>query len=83
MINKKVKQRREYKDRLLVETELLKRISHPNIVGFRACGNSANPFLGMEKCDISLGDMIENRIEEEGDPFLPKQILKVAKTHYF
>ncbi|KAM3961293.1 lymphokine-activated killer T-cell-originated protein kinase [Aphomia sociella] len=78
MLNKRVKQNKVYSERLKVEAELLKRMSHPNIVGFRAFSKSQTLYLGMEACDVSLGDMIEKRVEDSGDPFTPKQILKVA-----
>ncbi|CAB3221285.1 unnamed protein product [Arctia plantaginis] len=78
MLNKRVKPNKVYTDRLKAEADLLKRMSHPNIVGFRAFGNSKILYLGMEACDLSLGDMIEKRIEDDGEAFLPRQILKVA-----
>lgn len=77
MINKRVKPNRVYFDRIKAEAELLQRMSHPNIVGFRAFSGNKILYLGMEACDISLGDMIEKRIEDEGEPFTPRQILKV------
>ncbi|XP_063378660.1 lymphokine-activated killer T-cell-originated protein kinase homolog [Cydia fagiglandana] len=78
MINKRVKPCKVYSERLQVEADLLKRMSHPNIVGFRAFSNDKILYLGMEACDLSLGDMIENRIDDEAEPFSPKQMLKVA-----
>lgn len=78
MLNKRVKQNKVYSERLKVEAELLQRMSHPNIVGFRAFSKAKTLYLGMEACDVSLGDMIEKRVENGGDPFTPKQILKVA-----
>ncbi|CAH0722063.1 unnamed protein product, partial [Brenthis ino] len=78
MLNKRVKPNRVYTDRIQAEAELLKRMSHPNIVGFRAFSKGKILYLGMEACDLSLGDMIENRVEESCEPFSPKQILKVA-----
>ncbi|XP_060800490.1 lymphokine-activated killer T-cell-originated protein kinase homolog [Amyelois transitella] len=78
MINKRVKHNKVYSERLQTEAELLQRMSHPNIVGFRAFSKSKTLFLGMEACEISLGDMIEKRAEEECEPFTEKQILKVA-----
>ncbi|XP_047527625.1 lymphokine-activated killer T-cell-originated protein kinase [Vanessa atalanta] len=78
MLNKRVKPNRVYTDRLKVEAELLQRMSHPNIVGFRAFSKSKILYLGMEACDLSLGDMIERKIEDDCEPFSSKQILKVA-----
>lgn len=78
MLNKKVKPCKVYSDRLKVEAELLQRMSHPNIVGFRAFSGDKILYLGMEACDLSLGDMIEKRAEDDGEPFASKQILKVS-----
>lgn len=78
MLNKRVKPNRVYTDRIEAEAALLKRMSHPNIVGFRAFSKGKILYLGMEACDVSLGDMIENLTAEEGTPFSPKQILKVS-----
>ncbi|XP_047988719.1 lymphokine-activated killer T-cell-originated protein kinase homolog [Leguminivora glycinivorella] len=78
MINKRVKPCKVYSERLQAEADLLKRMSHPNIVGFRAFSNDKILYLGMEACDLSLGDMIENRIDDGAEPFSPKQMLKVA-----
>ncbi|XP_021194802.3 lymphokine-activated killer T-cell-originated protein kinase [Helicoverpa armigera] len=78
MLNKRVKPNRVYTDRLKAEADLLQRMSHPNIVGFRAFSKAKILYLGMEACDVSLGDMIEKRIEDDGQIFTPRQILKVA-----
>ncbi|XP_072944287.1 lymphokine-activated killer T-cell-originated protein kinase homolog isoform X2 [Epargyreus clarus] len=78
MLNKRVKPNKVYTDRLKAEAELLQKMSHPNIVGFRAFSKTKILYLGMEACDLSLGDMIEKRMEEDCEPFTPKQILKVA-----
>ncbi|XP_063822313.1 lymphokine-activated killer T-cell-originated protein kinase homolog [Ostrinia nubilalis] len=78
MLNKRVKPCKVYSERLKVEADLLQKMSHPNIVGFRAFSNNKILYLGMEACDLSLGDMIEKRVENDGEPFAPKQILKVA-----
>ncbi|GBP38791.1 hypothetical protein EVAR_33540_1 [Eumeta japonica] len=78
MINKKVKPNRIFSERLQAEAALLKKMSHPNIVGFRAFDKGKILYLGMEACDISLGDMIEQRVEIDDGPFSPKHILKVA-----
>ncbi|CAG5050929.1 unnamed protein product [Parnassius apollo] len=78
MLNKRVKPNKVYTERLQAEADLLQRMSHPNIVGFRAFGKTKILYLGMEACDLSLGDMIENKTEEDSEPFAPKYILKVA-----
>ncbi|XP_026329909.1 lymphokine-activated killer T-cell-originated protein kinase [Hyposmocoma kahamanoa] len=78
MLNKRVKPSKVYTERLQAEADLLQKMSHPNIVGFRAFSKTKILYLGMEACDISLGDMIEKRVEEDGGPYSPRQILKVA-----
>lgn len=78
MLNKRVKPCKVYTERLKAEADLLQRMSHPNIVGFRAFSGSKILYLGMEACDVSLGDMIEKRVEETSEPFAPRQILKVG-----
>ncbi|XP_014365269.2 lymphokine-activated killer T-cell-originated protein kinase homolog [Papilio machaon] len=78
MLNKRVKPNKVYTERLQAEAELLQRMSHPNIVGFRAFGTTKILYLGMEACDLSLGDMIEKKVENDCEPFAPKCILKVA-----
>lgn len=77
MLNKRVKPSKVYTERLQAEADLLQKMSHPNIVGFRAFSKTKILYLGMEACDISLGDMIEKRVEEDGGPYSPRQILKV------
>lgn len=78
MLNKRVKPCKVYSERLKVEADLLQRMSHPNIVGFRAFSKDKILYLGMEACDLSLGDMIEKRAEDDGEPFVPEQMLKVC-----
>lgn len=77
MLNKRVKPSRVYSERIQAEADLLQKMSHPNIVGFRAFSKTKILYLGMEACDISLGDMIEKRVEENGAPYSPREILKV------
>lgn len=77
MLNKRVRPSKVYTERLQAEAELLQKMSHPNIVGFRAFSKTKILYLGMEACDISLGDMIEKKVEEDGEPYSPRQILKV------
>ncbi|CAH2246164.1 jg4598 [Pararge aegeria aegeria] len=76
MLNKRVKPNKVYTERLQAEAELLQRMSHPNIVGFRAFSKGKILYLGMEACDLSLGDMIEKKLDEDCEPFAPKKILK-------
>ncbi|XP_045785030.1 lymphokine-activated killer T-cell-originated protein kinase homolog [Maniola jurtina] len=78
MLNKRVKPNKVYTERLQAEAELLQRMSHPNIVGFRAFSKGKILYLGMEACDLSLGDMIEKKLDDDCEPFAPEKILKVA-----
>lgn len=64
--------------RLYNEAELLKKLNHPNIVGFRAFTftDDGRACLAVERCEISLGDLIEN--QQEIGSFSVVQIEKVA-----
>ncbi|KAJ8680034.1 hypothetical protein QAD02_015821 [Eretmocerus hayati] len=78
--NKNVINDPKYNSRIKLEAEILRKLSHPNIVGFRAFTVSPNgdPCLAMEKLDISLGDMIEEKVET-GDPqFSADEILQIG-----
>ncbi|XP_076160860.1 lymphokine-activated killer T-cell-originated protein kinase [Ptiloglossa arizonensis] len=78
--NQKAVDDNKYSQRIRFEAELLRKLNHPNIVGFRAFTEVANgePCLAMEKLDISLGDKIEYRLNISDDPFPAKDILKIA-----
>jgi PDZ-binding kinase len=58
----------------------LKKLNHPNIVGFRAFveGEDGRYCLAMEECDASVGDLIEIRSEQGLGSFRAEKILKVA-----
>lgn len=77
MLNKRVKPNKVYTDRLKTEAELLQKMSHLNIVGFRAFSKGKILYLGMEACDLSLGDLIEKRVDDDCTPFSPRQMLQV------
>lgn len=70
-----------YKRRLCAEAEILKKLKHPNIVGFRGFlrSESGGNCLAMEECDISLGDLIEKRAETENKPFEARKMLVVGR----
>lgn len=55
-------------------------MDHPNIVGYRGSKtlNDERVILAMETCDISLGDLIEQREEQSAGPLEPAKILKVC-----
>lgn len=71
---------KEYCKRLNSEASILKKLQHPNIVGYRGVFKDINgkKCLAMEQCTSSLGDLIENRSEEDMGAFPPINIFKVA-----
>lgn len=70
----------EIKTRLKDEATILRQLSHPNVVGFRAFVKNASgqECLAMEECTHCLGNLIEERNEEGLDAFEPAKIMKVA-----
>ncbi|KAF7270247.1 hypothetical protein GWI33_016794 [Rhynchophorus ferrugineus] len=68
------------KTRLKNEAEVLRKLIHPNIVGFRAFLESkdGNNILAMEECNSSLGDLIEIRGDDNKGPFSSRIIAKVS-----
>lgn len=65
--------------RVRTEAEVLRKLNHPNIIGFRAFAQEKDGrnVLAMEECPNCLGDMIETRFENNEGPFSAKQIEKV------
>lgn len=55
--NKNVVGSNKYHERIKLEAEILRKLNHPNIIGFRALTytDGGEPCLAMEKLDISLG----------------------------
>ncbi|XP_015181343.1 PREDICTED: lymphokine-activated killer T-cell-originated protein kinase [Polistes dominula] len=78
--NKKFCGGKDYDNRLEFEAKLLKKLNHPNIVGFRAftLSSKGDPCLAMEQLDISLGDLIESKVDKGDNIFPAKDILYVA-----
>nr|XP_031844609.1 lymphokine-activated killer T-cell-originated protein kinase isoform X2 [Nomia melanderi] len=81
--NHNVKHAEEYNERIRFEAEVLRKLNHPNIVGFRALTEVSNdgqidPCLAMEKLDASLSDKIEEKLCSDDDPFPAKVILKIT-----
>jgi PDZ-binding kinase len=70
----------DYALRLKCEAEILKKLNHPNIVGFRAFvkTDDGRDCLAMEECDTSVGDLIELRSDDGLGPFPAESILRVA-----
>ena len=66
----------DFSRRLLLEAEILRTLSHPNIVGYRALTKAADGTwcLAMEKAETSLMDLIEQRLDQELGPFEPVQV---------
>lgn len=64
-------------ERLKTEAAVLRTLNHPNIVGFRGYAIDSN-ILVMEHCNISLGDLIEERLEICNVPYAADIILKVC-----
>ncbi|XP_055608860.1 lymphokine-activated killer T-cell-originated protein kinase homolog [Uranotaenia lowii] len=50
-------------DRLTEEANILKKLDHPNIVGYRGFDSleAGKEYIAMEYCNVSLGDMLEER----------------------
>ncbi|XP_001599799.1 lymphokine-activated killer T-cell-originated protein kinase [Nasonia vitripennis] len=78
--NKNVTKDSTYNSRIKLEAEILRKLKHPNIVGFRALtyAPGGDPCLAMEKIEISLGDLIEERVEAGEDQFPANDILKIG-----
>lgn len=78
--NSKIPAGEDYDSRLEFEAKLLKKLNHPNIVGFRAftLSSKGEPCLAMEQLDISLGDLIESKVDKGEDIFPAKDILHVG-----
>lgn len=55
-------------------------LDHPNIVGYRGSKTLTDErvILAMETCDISLGDLIEQRSEQSAGALEPQKILRVS-----
>jgi PDZ-binding kinase len=66
--------------RLEQEAEILQKLNHPNIVGFRGKQKQSDGrlCLAMEEGGICLMDLIEDKKYEDGTPFPAKHIMKVA-----
>lgn len=57
--NRNVTKDPKYNSRIKFEADILRKLNHPNIVGFRALVSTPNgdPCLAMEKLDVSLGTL--------------------------
>ncbi|XP_075218233.1 lymphokine-activated killer T-cell-originated protein kinase homolog [Lycorma delicatula] len=61
------------------EATLLRKLNHPNIVGFRGFTKTddGREVLAMEECTVSLGDLIEEHYDMQLKPFTTDKIFKV------
>ncbi|XP_061387176.1 lymphokine-activated killer T-cell-originated protein kinase [Musca vetustissima] len=69
-----------FNDRIRKEAEILRKLKHPNIVGFRAIAKKDNDevdSLALECCSTSLGSILEERLEEDAGPLPAKDIRKM------
>ncbi|XP_014272696.1 lymphokine-activated killer T-cell-originated protein kinase homolog [Halyomorpha halys] len=79
MMNKRPNRNDVLYQRLIKEAEILKRISHPNIVAYLGCLTFKNrKVLLMEELEQSLGDYIE-RLEGNGWTMPPEDIWRVLE----
>ncbi|XP_012265806.3 lymphokine-activated killer T-cell-originated protein kinase [Athalia rosae] len=69
-----------YSDRIQIEADILRSLSHANIVGYRGFVKSDGlPCLAMEQLDASLGDMIEDMVNDGiMEPFPAADILSIS-----
>lgn len=73
-----------YKRRLADEAQILQRLDHPNIIGFRGvlppqtAGDLRAGSLAMEMCEFSLGDYLEERNEAAGGPMPAAHIRRMC-----
>jgi PDZ-binding kinase len=70
----------DFSKRLLEEAEILKKLEHPHIIGFRTLTKALDGTwcMAMEKAENSLMDLIEQRLDNQAGPFLPQQINRVG-----
>uniref|UniRef100_A0A182QID9 Protein kinase domain-containing protein n=1 Tax=Anopheles farauti TaxID=69004 RepID=A0A182QID9_9DIPT len=67
-------------ERLVQEAEILRELNHPNIVGFRGHGeiSADHTYLAMEYCSLTLGNVLEERFNEELGPLEVPNASKVV-----
>lgn len=73
-------QMKMFGDRLTEEANILKTLNHPNIVGFRSFDTleAGKEFIAMEYCNISLGDLLQQRYEQVLGPLEAPKIQSMA-----
>ncbi|KAH8304630.1 hypothetical protein KR018_004444 [Drosophila ironensis] len=68
-----------YNERILHEAQILRKLEHPNIVGFRGVVTSSDgtDTLALEMCSTSLGCILEERFDDDLGPLPAKHTLKM------
>ncbi|KAL7744564.1 hypothetical protein ACLKA6_017081 [Drosophila palustris] len=68
-----------FNDRIIHEAAILRKLNHPNIVGFRGVIKSAEGVdtLALEMCTTSLGSILEERHDEDLGPLPAKHTFKM------
>ncbi|XP_075146408.1 lymphokine-activated killer T-cell-originated protein kinase [Haematobia irritans] len=66
-----------FNERIVKEANILRQLTHPNIVGFRGISKSHGEVdsLALECCKTSLGSILEERLDN-GDSALPAKYIK-------
>ncbi|XP_034489896.1 lymphokine-activated killer T-cell-originated protein kinase [Drosophila innubila] len=68
-----------FNDRIVREAAILRKLNHPNIVGFRGVIKSADGVdtLALEMCSTALGSILEERHDEDLGPLPAKHTFKM------
>ena len=74
------KEHQDFSRRLLEEAEILRKLEHPNIIGFRTLTKAVDGTwcLAMERAENCLMDLIEKRLDNDEGPFPPNEIMRVG-----
>ncbi|XP_046428135.1 lymphokine-activated killer T-cell-originated protein kinase [Neodiprion fabricii] len=70
-----------YSKRIQIEADILRNLNHPNVVGYRGFVTDVDgmPCLAMEQLHLSLGDMIEDMVNDGiAEPFPAANILGIS-----
>ncbi|XP_005189380.2 lymphokine-activated killer T-cell-originated protein kinase [Musca domestica] len=71
-----------FNQRIIKEADILRKLNHPNIVGFRAIAKKENDevdSLALECCSTSLGSILEERLDAEEGALPAKDIKKMLR----
>ncbi|XP_017048042.1 lymphokine-activated killer T-cell-originated protein kinase isoform X2 [Drosophila ficusphila] len=77
--NMRVKKDTLFNERIVHEAEILRKLQHPNIVGFRGVITNEEGLntLALEMCTTSLGSILEERHDEDLGPLQAKHTYKM------